>query len=213
MSEIKKTAARVVANTLPVYRCYAGHKTAQALSNEMRDPADRTWGFAARVAFDVSTDKVDGALARYAGPTRLGGYLDQLADKFWFLAIAHQLAENGEIRQEAFTVPRARDIGLTAVRPVAQLFGLNSDAQLSGKLKMICQVGAALTACSPVATEHPALVRGMFDVAAGASVVSGLETVQNYASQLAEQYSTSPEPAARLIVASTTEIALLSKAA
>lgn len=179
----------------------------------MQDPANRTWGFAARVAVDISTDKLDGILARYAGTTHFGGYLDQLADKFWFLTIAHQLAENGEVRQEAFTIPRARDIGLTAIRPVAQLFGLNSDARLSGKLKLLSQGGAVLTACSPIAHEYPALVRGMFDIATGASIASGLETVQSYATQLAEQYNTSPEPVARLIVASTTEVALLGKVA
>lgn len=207
------TAARVGANALPIYRCYAGYRTRQALGNEMQDPAARTWAFAARVATDVATDKLDGILARYAGTTRWGGYLDQLADKLWFLTIAHQLAENGEIKNEAFTIPRARDVGVTAVRPIAQIFGLNSDARISGKMKLVTQAGAVVAACSPLAHEHPALIEGMFDVATGVSVLSGLETMQSYATQLAEQYGKSPEPAAKLIVASTTEIALLSRAA
>jgi phosphatidylglycerophosphate synthase len=206
-----KQLARYTANALPAYRVYAGIRTAELLAPEGKyhNPEDRTWDFAERVLFDAATDMVDGALARWAGPSRLGGYLDQIADKIWFLTIARQLARNDEIRQDAFVIPLSRDVGLTAVRPLAQLVGLNSDARYSGKIKMGSQVAATLAACSPIAPEYPEFVSGLFDVASGLSVVSGLETVGSYASQVRERLINEPEPAARLVLAATTDLALL----
>jgi phosphatidylglycerophosphate synthase len=199
-----KQLARLGANTFPVYRAVRGYQTAERLRTDMQNPRQRTWGFASRVAFDAATDKVDGWLARYAGTTTVGGYLDQLADKAWYLSIVKQLVDNDELEAVHFWTPLARDIGTTALRPVAQYFGLETDAQLSGKIKMGVQTAAAVAACSPLTYEHPKLVKGLFDAATTASVASGLDILQGYVADLQRSYP--EQPAAQLIVASTTLI-------
>ncbi len=196
-----KQLARLGANTIPVYRAYRGFQTAERLRTDMHDPDARTWEFASRVAFDAATDKVDGILARYAGTTKLGGYLDQLADKTWYLTIVKQLVENGELEQIHFRTALIRDIGTTALRPIADICGLQTDAQLSGKLKMVVQTAAVIAACSPLASEQPQLVHGLFDAATVASVASGIDMLQGYVSDISTHYP--HEPAAQLIVAST----------
>ncbi len=95
---------------------------------------------------------------------------------------------------------------MTAVRPVAQAFGLNSDARTSGKIKMGVQIAATVAACSPIANDHPEIIEGLFDMATCASVISGTETVLGYAGQLRERYGNEPNPAARLVVATTAQI-------
>jgi phosphatidylglycerophosphate synthase len=211
MPNYSKTAAHIVANTLPAYRVLRGWQTAERLRTDMQPTENRTWGFAGRVLLDALTDTVDGRLARYAGPTKIGGYLDQLADKAWFLQITKQLTENGEIPKACFTIPAIRDIGILAVRPVAHAFGLNPDAKHSGKNKMMVQVGAVLSACSPLAHEYPDFVTGLYGVATGASVTSGIDTLQSYAEEIGA--ANQNQPAAQLIVASVIELNRLSQVA
>jgi phosphatidylglycerophosphate synthase len=168
----------------------------------MQDPSDRTWGFAVRTAADASTDKIDGYLARYAGPTRLGGYLDQIADKLWYLSILKPLVENGEVEASAYELVRMRDIGTTAVRPIAQLLGLETDATMSGKWKMAAQATAAISSCSPIAHHYPEFPHLLHNVGSVLSVSSGLELIADYCNEIEDRYGA--EPAARLIVATTT---------
>lgn len=204
MSKAKKLA-HVGANILPIYRVYAGYHTAERLRTDMQDPKDRTWGFAGRVALDAATDKIDGLLARYAGPTKIGGYLDQMADKAWFLLIARQLATNGEIPNLFVTLPSTRDVGTTILRPVATHYGLNSDAKMAGKVKMLAQVNATIAACSPIAAEHPEFIETMYGIAAGASVVAGIDMCLGYADELANRdYA---HPAAQFIAQNTLKLA------
>lgn len=202
MTNTTKALARIGANALPVYRVYAGFHTAKRLETDMRDPIKRTWGFAGRVAFDAATDKFDGILARYASATQFGGYLDQIADKAWFLSIARQLAKNGEIPEVFVKIPAARDIGTTILRPVAAHYGLNSDAKLAGKIKMLAQVNATVAACSPFAAKHPEFIETLYGISAGASVLSGADMLIGYADELAAMKG--PSKAAQFIVAGTT---------
>ncbi len=202
MTNTIKTIARIGANALPAYRVYAGLHTAERLRTDMHNPLDRTWGFAGRVAFDAATDKIDGILARYASTTRFGGYLDQIADKAWFLLIARQLAQNGEIPEAFVKIPAVRDIGTTILRPIAGHYGLNSDAQLSGKIKMLAQINATVAACSPIAAKHPEFVETLYGISAGASVLSGADMLVAYVDELAAQRESSK--AAQFIVAGTT---------
>lgn len=205
MSKTTKTVARYAANALPIYRVYAGYRTAERLRTDMKDARKRTWSFSRRVLLDTLTDTLDGQLARHAGPTRLGGYLDQLGDKAWFLQITRQLVSNGELQPNNFAIPAVRDIGFLAVRTAAQYYGLKTDATASGKLKMVSQVGAAVTACSPLASSYPEFTRDLYALATGASAASGLEMLQGYAGEIAQQYRS--EPIAQLIVASAAYIA------
>lgn len=188
-----------------MYRVYAGYKAAEHLRTDMKDPKKRTWAFGRRVLLDSLTDKLDGKLARHAGPTRVGGYLDQLADKAWFWQIAHQLVLNGEMQPKNFTIPVVRDIGLVAVRATGQHYGLKTDATASGKFKMVIQVGATVAACTPLAKAYPEFTRDLFALATGASVFSGIDMLQGYAMEIAQQHRN--EPLAQLVVASAAFIA------
>lgn len=207
MSESTKAVARYAANALPVYRAYRGYRTAEHLRTDMQDPRKRTWAFGRRVFLDALTDKADGKLARYAGPTRIGGYLDQLADKAWFLQITRQLVKNDELDSSMYNVPALRDLAFLAIRPIANHYGLDSDAKLSGKMKMAAQVGAVVAACSPLAAAYPEFTQDLFAIAAGASVTSGLDMLNGYSREIVSQYRT--EPVAQLIVATTAYIAPL----
>jgi phosphatidylglycerophosphate synthase len=175
MSNTSRQVARLGANSLPLYRVVRGHQTAHRLNTNMYDPHARTWSFAARVAADAATDKLDGYLARYAGVTVLGSYADQLADKLWYLTILKQLVKNAEVDASVYDICRARDIGTTLLRPLGQLLDVNPAAQQSGKLKMALQSAGAVASCSPLADTHPELVRGLHEAGAVGSIVSGLE--------------------------------------
>jgi len=186
--QLLKPLARFSANCLPTYRAYRGYRTAERLRTDMCNPADRDWSFAGRVLLDASTDKVDGWLSSYAGATRFGGYLDQLGDKIWFLLIAQQLAVNGEISPLDHQIASIRDAALTTVRPIAQHFGLETDARVSGKVKMLVQSGATIAACSPLANDYPEVVQGLYHLATGLSVASGLEVLVDYKSEFQQRY-------------------------
>lgn len=184
--------ARVVADCLPPYRIYRGFKTAERLRTDMKSPNDRTWVFAASVLLDASTDFIDGKLARYAGATPYGGYLDQLADKVWFLKITRQLVANQELPAYTYKVPAARDAVITVSRPIAGLYGINTDADQLGKLKLTSQSLAAVAACSPISYDHPEIVRDMFGIATGMSALSGAVLMQDYVHEISKVYPDQP---------------------
>lgn len=141
----------------------------------MHDPSDRTWGFAARTAIDISTDKIDGYLARYAGKTRFGGFLDQISDKVWYLTIVDQLVRNREILPIHRNIALAQSIGSNVLRAAALHYGIDTDAKELGQWKFTLQAGAVLSACSPLAAEQPEFVEFMFDAASGLTAISGIE--------------------------------------
>lgn len=201
---VPQKAARVGANALPVYRIARGFQTAHRLRTDMADPADRTWGFASRVAFDAGTDIVDGWLARYAGPTRLGGWLDQMADKIWADRIICQFVENGELERFHRDIILGRDALTTGVRVVRNGLGLRTDADVSGKIKMGVITGAIVAECSPLAEEYPAFPRALFDIGTAASIGSGLEIVRGFARDIPTLDI--PGPARLAIAHSMTEI-------
>ncbi|MDB5164087.1 MAG: CDP-diacylglycerol--glycerol-3-phosphate 3-phosphatidyltransferase [Candidatus Saccharibacteria bacterium] len=183
-----QTMARVAANALPIYRGYRGFATAERLKSDMQDPADRTWQFARRVAFDASTDMADGVLARIAGATILGGFLDQMADKFWYHLPVRQLVKNGELSHYHEDLPLSRDIGGTAIRLWKLSQGRSADAKRSGKDKYIIQATALTSICSPMAVIAPDLVRSLFDISVGLSVVSGYEMLRDV-NNILDEYS------------------------
>ena len=209
MSNTLKQTARLTADALPAYRAYRGHVTARELANERRDPQTRDWLYAGRIITDIATDGLDGLLARYAGPTWYGGWLDQLADKAWFLQIANQLAKNGEIHNLNYRVTRARDAGTLALRAVAEPFGINTDADKWGKAKMRLQSAAVVAACSPIAANLPEVVNGLFVASTAASVASGAEMLVGYADQIQNRFD---DKVANFIVAQSVAIADLALA-
>lgn len=174
-----KRAARLIADALPIYRVYKAYKVAEMLRTDMRDPSRRTWQFAGRVALYAVTDMADGKLARWAGPTRRGGFIDQLGDKLSFLIIAWRLARNGEIAWRDFIVPAIRDTVITVSRFIIYQHGVETDADEFGKEKAVMQAKAATVACSPLAVV-PGLVPKLFHEATELSAGSGVTMLQKH---------------------------------
>jgi phosphatidylglycerophosphate synthase len=176
--------AHIGANALPIYRAYRGFATRAILANEYEDPRNRDWRFAGRTALDAVTDSLDGTMARYAGTTSIGGWIDQLADKVWFIPIAKQLADNQEISSVHYKTTLARDIGTSVIRAVAQHHDISVDARPSGKIKTHIQVAATVAACSPLAEKYPKLVNGLFSAATVMSIYSGAEMAFDYSKEI-----------------------------
>jgi phosphatidylglycerophosphate synthase len=198
-------ANRLIADTLAASRVLGGEYIRHRLANDMQNPADRTWSFATKVAGFAATDFFDGKFARKSrkGPSRFGGFLDQMSDKWFFLRPTAQLVENGELSRRHLFVPLIRDIGATAVRYSGIEKGKNTDARDLGKYKMWAQCIALTAACSPLAHTQPNAVSALYDVATGFSAVSGadlaynLQTgkslVDNVINRLADIIETMPE--------------------
>lgn len=190
----KKTLLRGVANTLPVVRAVAAPVIAEKIRTTK--PEDRTWKLAAAVALIAVTDFIDGKIARKIGPTKLGGWLDQTADKLFILPSLKALGDTGEISKNHFYIKVARDVGMTATRAVAEHYGHNTDAQKLGKYKAATEMATQLVAVSPL-SQRPALTEGLATAATTLSIVSA---VQYGVSYMRQQPQTQPNPAVPALV-------------
>lgn len=181
VSEKSVDGYRAAADALALARIPGGEAIRYQLNHDMRDPANRTWKFAAFAGGFATTDFVDGKFARrsLSGPSRFGGFLDQMSDKWFFLRPTAQLVKNGELDRRHFWVPLIRDTGATAIRFAGLEANKSTDARELGKYKMWSQCIALTAACSPLAHEQPDLVRGLYDIATGFSVASGADLAYN----------------------------------
>jgi phosphatidylglycerophosphate synthase len=174
-------AFRIGADALPIVRVAGGEVIRRQLANNMRNPVDRNWWFTAEVLTFASTDFFDGKLARrsLSGPSKFGGFLDQISDKYFFLRPTAQLVKNGELNRAHFWIPATRDVGATALRLMGVEGNKKTDARDLGKYKMWAQMLALGAACSPVAHENPDLVNNLYKVATGFSALSGADLAYN----------------------------------
>lgn len=178
MSEISKEAARLTANGLSVGRGLAGPALAQYFL--ITPPEQRTWKHAGVVAGLVATDKIDGYLGRYAEASKLGAWLDQMADKAFVLPPMIALAKNGEIEDHHWKIKLGRDVGVTALRSAVHMNGGSTSAETIGKIKASAEMTGLVMASSPLASEYPELTNRIFDTATTLNVVSGLQYMQSF---------------------------------
>lgn len=167
-----QTAARAVANTLPVVRAVAG----PVLANYIHEtPAeDRSWAVSAVVATLAATDKIDGLLAGYAGPTKVGGWLDQMADKVFVLPSQVALQSKGEMPAVHPVLKVARDVSLSGLRWWAASNGKDVSAGRQGKQKTTGEMATLIAATSPLATNEN-LIRAGASISTALSLTSFLE--------------------------------------
>jgi len=107
------------------------------------DELRATWAF---LIFCVAalTDAVDGRLARRLNQvTRLGTFLDPLADKLLVIGTLIPLQGLGLVPAWVVVVVVARELAVTNLRAIASARGYSVGASVSGKVKTIFQTCAA----------------------------------------------------------------------
>jgi phosphatidylglycerophosphate synthase len=170
---------RAAADALAVARIVAGPPVAAYIA--LTAPEERSWKVGAATAAVASTDLLDGWLARKAGTTARGGWLDQMADKAFVLPGMVALSFNGELPAIYPAEKLVRDVGVTALRRRAASRGKNVDAGLIGKRKTFAQMAALSAGASPLA-QQPGLLRRGFSNAAALSLTSFGDYLMDYTS-------------------------------
>jgi CDP-diacylglycerol--glycerol-3-phosphate 3-phosphatidyltransferase len=108
------------------------------------DERSATWAF---LIFCIAalSDAVDGRLARRLGQvTRLGTFLDPLADKLLVIGTLIPLQAAGLVPAWIVVVVVARELAVTNLRAIASARGYSVGASVSGKVKTIFQTCAAV---------------------------------------------------------------------
>ena len=123
------------------------------------------------------TDVLDGSLARRATPTRLGAFLDPLADKIVVLMVGFTLVGIGRFALLPMALITVREVGIMAYRSYWQRQGLAIPARRSAKYKTLVQGVALAAALCPPLEPHPWVADGLLWLAVVFTVVSGLQYV------------------------------------
>lgn len=107
--------------------------------------AVRSWVAAAIFLVASLTDLLDGYLARRWGQvTKLGKFLDPVADKFLILSALILLVDFDRVEAWMAIVIIGRELAVTTLRAVASASGVVIAAQESGKYKMLIQTIAII---------------------------------------------------------------------
>ena len=107
------------------------------------DEASATIAFAV-FCLAALTDAIDGRLARrYGQVTRLGTFLDPLADKLLVVGTLIPLQSRGLVPVWIVVLVVARELAVTNLRAIASARGYSVGASLYGKVKTIFQTLAA----------------------------------------------------------------------
>lgn len=128
------------------------------------------WGLGA-------TDVIDGSLARRASPTRLGAFLDPLADKVVVLLVGFTLVGIGRFALLPMAIIAIREVGIMAYRSYWTRQGLAIPARRSAKYKTLVQGVALAAALCPPLEPYPWVADGLLWLAVGFTVISGAQYV------------------------------------
>lgn len=142
------------------------------------DERNATWAFLI-FALAALTDAVDGRLARRLDQvTRLGTFLDPLADKLLVIGTVIPLQGLGVVPAWVVVVVVARELAVTNLRAIASARGYSVGASLSGKVKTIFQTAAAaglLLLLAVPALPLAYLAYSLLSVAVGLTILSGID--------------------------------------
>jgi len=137
-----QTALATPANFLTLGRMLVGVPTLVLISRH-----GASWTAVTLWFIITSTDSLDGFLARRDGATRSGAFLDPVADKLLVLGGFAVLAHRGNIAWWPVVVIAAREVFVSAYRPLAGRRGISLPARPLGKYKAFFQylaIGAVL---------------------------------------------------------------------
>ncbi len=124
-----------------------------------------------------ATDVIDGSLARRATPTRLGAFLDPLADKVVVLLVGFTLVGIGRFPALPVVIIAVREVAIMVYRSYWGRRGLAIPARQSAKYKTLVQGVALAAALCPPLDPHPWVADGLLWLAVVFTLVSGLQYV------------------------------------
>lgn len=122
-----------------------------------------------------ATDYLDGHMARRAMPTRVGAFLDPLADKIVVLMVGFALVSIDRFPLLPILVIAVREVGIMAYRSYWGRRGLSIPARRSAKYKTLVQGVALAAAMCPPLDPHPWVADTLLWVAVAFTLVSGLQ--------------------------------------
>ena len=124
-----------------------------------------------------ATDVIDGSLARRATPTRLGAFLDPLADKVVVLLVGFTLVGIGRFSIWPMLIIALREVGIQAYRSYWTRHGLAIPARKSAKYKTLVQGVALASALCPALNGYLWVADWLLWLAVAFTVVSGAQYV------------------------------------
>ena len=137
----------------------------------------RSYAIAAGLMFLLAafTDKIDGYVARRTGQvTRLGKFLDPLADKLLMIPVLFTLWWLTLLPLWVVIVIVARELGVSIIRIYGERRSISFPASLSGKIKMLVQViVVSVLIFFPGSAGNP-WIKAMIYVMVAVTVYSGL---------------------------------------
>lgn len=122
-----------------------------------------------------ATDYLDGRLARRASPTRVGAFLDPLADKVVVLLVGYALVWLGRFHWLPITLIAAREVAIMVYRSYWGRRGLAIPARRSAKYKTLVQGVALAAAMCPPLDPHPWVADTLLWIGVAFTMVSGLQ--------------------------------------
>jgi CDP-diacylglycerol--glycerol-3-phosphate 3-phosphatidyltransferase len=165
---IGRSRYALAANTLTVGRLILAPVLAWMILDESR----RWLTFVLALALGAS-DFFDGKLARNARPTKLGAFVDPLADKAVVLLAGFALVEIGRFPLFPWVVIAVREVGIQLYRSYWAKQGFAIPARPSAKYKVFVQGLAIAFALFPLFDDSPWIADGFLWLAVGFTVVSG----------------------------------------
>lgn len=113
-----------------------------------------SWWVFAIVVIAVSTDSLDGWLARKFGPTNFGGFIDSLADKIVMLSAFGALIARGWVSPIPVAIMAVREVAMSAWRTKLARRNVYVPARTLGKRKAFAQNVAIALTVAPGVMSH-----------------------------------------------------------
>ena len=170
MSFVGSSRWALAANSLTVIRIVAAPLLAALVLS--RNPWWVTFWFG---WFLGATDALDGRFARRASPTRVGAFLDPLADKVVVLLVGSALVSVGRFSWLPVTLILIREVAIMAYRSYWGRQRLAIPARQSAKYKTLIQGVALAAAMCPPLDPHPWVADTLLWIAVGFTLFSGLQ--------------------------------------
>lgn len=124
-----------------------------------------------------ATDALDGSLARRATPTRLGAFLDPLADKVVVLLVGAALIAVDRFPALPLILIAVREVAIVAYRSYWGRRGLAIPARKSAKYKTFVQGVALSAAMCPPLEPYPWVADTLLWLGVAFTLVSGMQYV------------------------------------
>lgn len=124
-----------------------------------------------------ATDWLDGSLARRASPTKLGAFLDPMADKVLVLLVGFTLVGIGRFSILPMILITLREVAIMVYRTYWSRRGLSIPARKSAKYKTLVQGLALAAALCPALNSWLWVADGLLWLAVVFTIVSGLQYV------------------------------------